>query len=471
MATKIKARKAVKPAKSNAQSPPSLSGIWALEPRRMEKLRGLAAAFKTQATPFAQMDDPMMDMDEAELDVQKSNGIAHIPVVGVLTKYPTWCDCYFGFTPAISIQAALINALNDQMVNAIVLHIDCPGGMVAGTTELAEAITAADAKKPVYALISDTCASGGYWLASQCRSITANTTASIGSIGVYQVWTDDSKFWEDMGVTFKVVSSGGIKGMGADGKIPQELIDDAQREIDSIYAKFIGAVASGRGMAEEQVKLLADGRCHMADESKSLGLIDSVASRDAALEAIFLEVSNMTEESFQTHATEHPESVAKFVEQGKKAGANDSRLQEIERAKALKAACGERHELALDSFIAGRDPSEVSITVKALDDADAKHKAEADAVAKIQAEKDAAAAAKDAEIQALKEKLAFASEGKGGLAAKPKPVEGEVVDDSDPKSAAKSEAKAVWAKMTAAQKSEWLDEDTFVRAELRSVRA
>jgi signal peptide peptidase SppA len=213
-------------------------------------------------------------------------GVAIIQVVGALSKYPDWADQYYGLIPTTSIKAQIEETLESSEVTAILLHIDCPGGAVNGTIELAQAVRDADKIKPVYAFISGLAASGGYYLASQCRKIFAAPGSEVGCIGVYCVLMDVSQYWAEIGVQFTLVGSGKFKGLGADGKVTEDLIADQQRIVDSMKDQFVADVAAGRELSLAEVSAVADGRCWLTPEALDFNLIDEVASFDAAFQSL-----------------------------------------------------------------------------------------------------------------------------------------------------------------------------------------
>jgi ClpP class serine protease len=59
--------------------------------------------------------------------------------------------------------------------------------------------------------------------------LVANVTAMIGSIGTYTILEDDTGYQDQWGFKYKVVSTGTYKGLGADGKVTDELVADVQR--------------------------------------------------------------------------------------------------------------------------------------------------------------------------------------------------------------------------------------------------
>lgn len=343
-----------------------------------------------------------------------AGGVAVIPVVGILTKYPMpeeWMDEYLGTTPAQSIMNELAEVMADPEVMSVVLMIDSPGGMVAGTSELVDALKQYRARqpdKPIHAIVSDRAASGGYYIASQCASISCNPLGEVGCIGVYCVLTDDSEFWSGMGINFTLVSSGGVKGLGADGKVTQELIDDQRRGVMAIYERFIADVSAGRSISIEEARTLGDGRMWIASEALNMRLIDSVASVGDAMAAIQMETYRMTLESFNSFAAEHPEAVASFIEQGKKAGVADGAKTERDRVGSVLKAYGLDSHPACASIAKGHDPE----TAAMIADVAAKSRADAEASAAT------AAAAHKAETERLAkelEKAKFEASGQGPI--------------------------------------------------------
>ena len=219
------------------------------------------------------------------LPLSISGGVATIPINGVLLKtVPGWVR-YFEIeaTGYDEIRQMVALAVSDPRVERIELRIDSPGGQVAGGTEAADAIRAAAQAKPVTAVVEDLAASAAYWLATSARSITAGRNAEVGSIGVYMVYRDWSKMFEDAGVRTIVIRSGEHKGMGVPGApISENQIAAEQEVVDQIAEHFIQQVSTGRRMTDEQVRPLATGRVWLAPAALALGLIDGLTGATAA---------------------------------------------------------------------------------------------------------------------------------------------------------------------------------------------
>jgi len=175
----------------------------------------------------------------------------------------------------------------DDRVGAILLHVDSPGGHVAGTKELADEVAAVDAVKPVHAYLEDAGASAAYWVASQARTIAANAMAMVGSLGTFTVLYDLSKSAEMDGVQVHVVSTGERKGASAPGTpVTDGDLVEAQRLVDGFDAFFRAAVRDGRELGVKEAGAIWTGSVWLGGEAKGLGLVDRVETLDATVERI-----------------------------------------------------------------------------------------------------------------------------------------------------------------------------------------
>ncbi len=173
----------------------------------------------------------------------------------------------------------------DGSIKAIILRIDSPGGAVAPSQEIYDAVVKARRSKKVVASMATLAASGGYYIAIGADKVFANPGTITGSIGVIMGFVDLRDLMKKVGVEANVVKSGEFKDIGAndrpftaaDRKVLQGVIDD-------VYAQFVSAVAKGRGMSEEKVKTLADGRIYSGHQAKELGLVDKLGGFDDAVD-------------------------------------------------------------------------------------------------------------------------------------------------------------------------------------------
>ena len=233
------------------------------------------------------------------------------------------------------------DAVRDPDVSQIHLHIDSPGGTVAGGLEVADVIYAARKSKPVHAYVEDLAASGAYWLASQSDTITANANARIGSIGVFTVYTDASGMADDLGLKVHVIRSGEHKGVHIPGvKITDEQLAALQEQVDDLANNFIKAVARGRGLLSSDIKVLATGQCWIAAKAKSRGLIDNIGSKIQTKR----KDSNMSTEKNEVEVD---------VEALQKVASESAVKGERERFTALQTAFPGESEFVSKHFAAG----------------------------------------------------------------------------------------------------------------------
>lgn len=265
-------------------------GLWMVEAGYM---RQAVSAIKSglwkidqvvKASPMAAgkvVLDPMSDPDFPEvLYVVTESGIALVEINGVIAK----AKGKYARASSVQTRRAMRAAAADQDVGGIMLGVDSPGGTVAGTQQLADEVRAADAVKPVHAYIDDMGASAGYWVPSQARRVSANRSALVGSLGTYMVVEDSSKKAEMEGVEVHVISTGPHKGAFVDGApVTSEQLTEAQSMVDDLNALFMQGVAGGRRKSMEDTAKLFDGKVHIAEKAKALGLVDAVQTFDAAM--------------------------------------------------------------------------------------------------------------------------------------------------------------------------------------------
>jgi len=211
-------------------------------------------------------------------------GVAVVPVMGVLTKYGSSLDDGGGY---LGIRRAVRLASRDPQVKGIVLGIDSPGGSVKGMDDLAAEIGRArsGSGKPVMAYIEDQGTSAAYWLAASAGMVFANPAAAVGGMGTFGVVRDSSALAANLGIRVHVIRAGKYKGMTTPGTaVTDEHLAEIQRSVDGYNALMLDGVARGRGMSADRVKELADGRAHLAGEALGLGLIDGVMGWDGLME-------------------------------------------------------------------------------------------------------------------------------------------------------------------------------------------
>ncbi len=215
------------------------------------------------------------------------DGVAVLPVTGVLVKRPTILGFFFAEAVTESLAANFKTALANPQVNAILLHIDSPGGMVDGVESLANLVHAARGRKPVVALIDGLGASAAYWLASAAdRVFITGETTQVGSIGVVATHIDRNKADERRGVKVTEIVSGRFKRIASEhAPLSTEGRAMLQDVVDRIYTVFVEAVARHRGIAAQQV-VATEGRVFIGKQAIEVGLVDGTATLDRLLGAL-----------------------------------------------------------------------------------------------------------------------------------------------------------------------------------------
>jgi protease-4 len=173
-------------------------------------------------------------------------------------------------------------------VRAVVVRINSPGGGVAASQEIFEAIRKfrADSRKKVVVSMSSVAASGGYYVACAADRIFANPGSITGSIGVIAEWYNYGDLLKWAKLQEIVFKSGEFKDSGS----PTRPLTEAERVyfqnlIENMYRQFIKDVAAGRNLKEADVRKLADGRVYTGQEAKSHGLVDQLGTLQDAIQA------------------------------------------------------------------------------------------------------------------------------------------------------------------------------------------
>jgi protease IV len=175
---------------------------------------------------------------------------------------------------------------DDPLVKAIVVRIDSPGGGVAPSQEIYNAVRRVrkEKNKAVIASMGTVAASGGYYIAVGTDRILANPGTLTGSIGVIMQVANFEELLEKIGVRSIVVKSGKFKDVGS----PFRPMQDEERKLlqsvmNDVHRQFIDAVAEGRSLDLTEVEQLADGRVFTGKQAKSILLVDDIGDLQDAI--------------------------------------------------------------------------------------------------------------------------------------------------------------------------------------------
>jgi protease-4 len=181
--------------------------------------------------------------------------------------------------------AMLRDIARDDRVLALVLRIDSPGGSVAGSEALYEALRVVAAEKPVVAVMGEVAASGGYIAALAADRIVARGGTVTGSIGVVAEYPNVAGLLDRIGVGVARVASAPLKAEPSPFREPSEQVLAAQAEvIEDAYRWFLGLVSERRGLDAAQARALGDGRVFTGRQALEAGLIDALGGEEEALD-------------------------------------------------------------------------------------------------------------------------------------------------------------------------------------------
>jgi protease-4 len=183
-----------------------------------------------------------------------------------------------GGTTAGNIVEQIEAADDDENVEALVVELNTPGGEVLPSDDIRRA--AADFDGPTVAYATDTCASGGYWIASGCDELWARDASLVGSIGVIGSRPNAAGLADKLGITYEQFTAGEYKDAG----VPLREVEEDEREylqgiIDGYYEQFVETVSEGRDMEPEAIRE-TEARVYLGTDALEIGLVDELGTED-----------------------------------------------------------------------------------------------------------------------------------------------------------------------------------------------
>ncbi|MDI6775739.1 MAG: signal peptide peptidase SppA [Syntrophales bacterium] len=172
----------------------------------------------------------------------------------------------------------------DDRIKAVVLRIDSPGGGVAPSQEIYEAVFNLRKKKRVVASMGSVAASGGYLIACAADKIVANPGTITGSISAVMHFANAEELLKKIGLKSSVIKSGKYKDIGSPVRAMTE--DEKaliQGLVDDIYEQFLEVVIRERKISGEKLRRIADGRVFSGRQAQKLGLVDFLGDRGYAI--------------------------------------------------------------------------------------------------------------------------------------------------------------------------------------------
>ncbi|BDZ74529.1 MULTISPECIES: S49 family peptidase [Methylophaga] len=183
---------------------------------------------------------------------------------------------------ADSIVTGIRNAFEDQSAKGLILRMNTPGGSPVQSGIVNDEIQRLKKTRPdfpVYAVIQDVCASGGYYIAVAADKIYADKASIVGSIGVRMDGFGFTDLIDKVGVERRSLTAGEHKAF-LDPFLPMKEADleHAHNMLDTIHQQFIDVVKEGRGDRLANNDDLFSGLFWSGEQAVDLGLIDGLAN-------------------------------------------------------------------------------------------------------------------------------------------------------------------------------------------------
>jgi protease-4 len=182
------------------------------------------------------------------------------------------------------VTAALQAAFKDENTQGVVVRINSPGGSPVQAQDIYDEMRRLRKKHPavpLYAVVEDVCASGGYYVAVGADRIYVGRSSIVGSIGVRMDSFGVTGLMQKLGIERRLLTAGDNKGF-LDPFLP---VDEAQKRhaqalLEDVHRQFIGVVREGRGKRLKETADMFSGLIWTGQRSVELGLADAFGSLD-----------------------------------------------------------------------------------------------------------------------------------------------------------------------------------------------
>lgn len=249
---------------------------WAVLPATLQRIETLASAYlRGEIGPStAALSRPKRAGGRFEVS---DDGVAVLPLHGVITSRSTWLSLFFEETSAESFIPTVAAAIADSGVRAVLLDVDSPGGEALASQQIAAAIFAARGQKPVLSVVTGMMTSGAYWAgAGADKVLLASPVALTGSIGTVLAHVDVSEAEAKRGIKVTEVTAGKLKRAASQHRPLDDVgLAELQRIVNSVNDSFIADVSRFRGMSADQVRG-QEARVFVGREGIGAGLADGI---------------------------------------------------------------------------------------------------------------------------------------------------------------------------------------------------
>jgi len=187
-------------------------------------------------------------------------------------------------TPASAenVMAGLQDAFKDKRTQGVILRINSPGGSPVQAGYISDEMKRLRSKYPdipLYAVVEDICASGGYYVAAAADRIYIDKASIIGSIGVLMDGFGFTGTLEKLGIERRLLAAGDNKGfLDPFSPLVESQKQHAEQMLGQIHQQFIGVVRAGRGDRLKETPDMFSGLLWVGEKTIEMGLADELGS-------------------------------------------------------------------------------------------------------------------------------------------------------------------------------------------------
>ena len=263
----------------------SLTPFAARDKKLVDKLEG----FQELTQRLGITDEKMVDIydyyedhsSEIEAKNKGNDAIAVIYAEGAIIDDSTANDNTISIAPD-NIAIKLEKALETKNLKGIVLRVNSPGGSALASEIIYQTLLKAGV--PIYVSMSETAASGGYYISMAGNKVFANNATITGSIGVVSMLPKFNNAQNKYGVHSNSVSKGKYSEIyDSFEPLSEESRAKISQSMQETYKEFKSRVSKNRKIDENTLEGYAQGKIWLGDEAKNINLIDGIASLDEVI--------------------------------------------------------------------------------------------------------------------------------------------------------------------------------------------
>lgn len=185
---------------------------------------------------------------------------------------------------ASDVITSLQSAFDDEQTKGVILRINSPGGSPVQAGLINDEIVRQrklHPDVPLYAVVEDICASGGYYIAAAADRIYVDKASIVGSIGVLMDGFGFTGTMDKLGIERRLITAGDNKAiLDPFSPVKPEQREYAQQLLDEVHQQFIDVVRKGRGQRLKETPEMFSGLFWTGETSIELGLADALGSSE-----------------------------------------------------------------------------------------------------------------------------------------------------------------------------------------------